>query len=96
MNFMSNGLAMRKSLGADIADAERAERAPDEADAHVLGALGEAVGRLRASARSLVISLPVSASMRVMIETATGRRTPSGVMTSAMPASVQASTSTVS
>ena len=28
--------------------------------------------------------------MKVMIETATGRRTPSGVMTSGMPASVQA------
>ena len=34
--------------------------------------------------------------MNVMIETATGLRTPSGVMTSAMPARVQASTSTVS
>ena len=37
--------------------------------------------------RSLIISLPVRASISVMIETATGRRTPSGVMTSAMPAS---------
>ena len=46
--------------------------------------------------RSLTISLPVSASMRVMIDTATGRRMPSGVITSAMPARVQASTSTVS
>ena len=32
----------------------------------------------------------MSASMKVMIDTATGRRTPSGVMTSAMPAAVQA------
>ena len=42
-------------------------------------------GPSRVSA-SLIISLPVSASMSVMIETATGRRTPSGVITSAMPA----------
>ena len=46
--------------------------------------------------RSFTSSLPVSASISVITETATGRRTPSGVMTSAMPARVQASTSTVS
>ena len=46
--------------------------------------------------RSFTMSLPVSARMNVMIETATGLRTPSGVMTSAIPACVQASTSTVS
>ena len=46
--------------------------------------------------RSLTISLPVSASISVRTETATGRRTPSGVMTRAIPALVQASTSTVS
>ena len=45
---------------------------------------------------SLTMSLPVSARMNAMIETATGLRTPSGVMTSAIPARVQASTSTVS
>jgi hypothetical protein len=46
--------------------------------------------------RSFCISFPVSASMKVMIETATGRRTPSGVITSAQSWSVQACTSTVS
>ena len=46
--------------------------------------------------RSLAISLPDSASMKVMIATATGRRTPSGVITSAQPWSVQAWTLTVS
>ena len=45
---------------------------------------------------SFTIILPVSASMKVMIETATGRRTPSGVMTRAMSLAVQAGTSTVS
>ena len=45
---------------------------------------------------SLAISLPVSASMSVRIDAATGRRTPSGVMTSAMPARVHAGTSTLS
>jgi hypothetical protein len=40
--------------------------------------------------------LPLSASMKVMIDTATGRRTPSGVMTAAMPASSQAAMSTLS
>ena len=89
------GLRQAEHLGADIADAERAERAADQADAHVVGALGEAGGGL-AGQPVLDQSLPVRASIRVMIETATGRRTPSGVMTSAMPASVQASTSTVS
>ena len=46
MNFMSKGLARRIGLGADIADAERAERAADQPDAHVVGALGEAGGGL--------------------------------------------------
>ena len=45
---------------------------------------------------SFTISLPVSARMKVIMETATGRRTPSGVMASAMSASVQAATSTES
>ena len=45
---------------------------------------------------SFTISLPVSASMKVMIETATGLRTPSGVITRAMSPAVQAGTSTVS
>ena len=44
------GLGQPEQLGADIADADRAERAADEADAHMLGALGEAVRRRRASA----------------------------------------------
>jgi hypothetical protein len=34
--------------------------------------------------------------MKVSTDTATGRRTPSGVRTSAMPAAVQAATSTLS
>ena len=37
-----------------------------------------------------------SASMKVMTDTATGRRTPSGVMTAAMPCSLQAARSTLS
>ena len=45
---------------------------------------------------SLIINLPVNARMRVKIETATGRLTPSGVITSAISAFVQASTSTLS
>jgi hypothetical protein len=46
--------------------------------------------------RSLTMSLPASAKLNVLIETATGLRVPSGAMTSAIPARVQASTSTVS
>ena len=39
-------LGHAEHLGADIADAERAERAADQADAHVVDALGEAGGGL--------------------------------------------------
>ena len=83
-------------LGADVADAERAERAADQAR-RPCGR--ERLAKPAAASRvswSLTISLPVSASINVMMETATGRRTPSGVITTAMPASVQAATSTVS
>ena len=44
----------------------------------------------------LIRSLPVTARISAMMATATGRRTPSGVMTSAMSLSVQAGTSTLS
>ncbi len=64
MNFMSNGLRQAEHLGADIADAERAERAADEADAHVLGALARSRPPPRGVSLSLIISLPVSASMK--------------------------------
>ena len=84
------GLRQAEQLGADIADAERAERPADQADAHMVGRAWPSRPGPRGSSRSLISSLPVSASMKVMIETATGRRTPSGVITSAMPASVQA------
>ena len=50
----------------------------------------------RRVSRSLTGSLPSSASISVMTDTATGRRTPSGVMTTAIPASVHAATSTAS
>ena len=89
------GPRQAEHLGADIADAERAQRLADQADAHVVAARGKA-GRTLARSLSLTISLPVSARMKVRIETATGRRTPSGVMTSAMSLAVQAGTSTVS
>ena len=46
--------------------------------------------------RSLSCSRPASASKSVIAATATGRRTASGVMVSATPASVQAATSTLS
>ena len=89
------GLDQPERLGADVADTERAEGPADEADAHVLAPRRKARRALRASL-SFTISLPVRASMKVTIETATGRRTPSGVMTSAMSLAVQAGTSTVS
>jgi hypothetical protein len=89
------GLGQAKQLGADIADAERAQGAADQAVTHELAAAVEA-GRPFAVRRSLIMSRPVSASIRAMIETATGRRTPSGVMTSGMPARVRASTATLS
>ena len=91
----AEGLGEPEHLGADVADAELAERPADQADAHVLVALGPALGAL-AGDPVLGRSLPVSASMKVMIETATGRRTPSGVITSAQSWSVQAWTLTVS
>ena len=82
-------------LGADVAHAELAQRLADQALAHVLRALCPALGPWRHS-RSLIRSFCVRARMKVRIETATGRRTPSGVITRAMPASVQAWTSTLS
>ena len=68
---------------------------PDKAHAHVLAPFGE-TGRGFARQPVLDHQLAASARMNVMIETATGLRTPSGVMASAIPARVQASTSTVS
>ena len=44
----------------------------------------------------LIRSLPVTARISAMMATATGRRTPSGVMTRQMSLSVQACTSTLS
>ena len=79
-------LQQPEQLGADIADADRAERAADQADAHMLAACAQSRRGPSRVSRSLIISLPVSARMKVRIETATGRRTPSGVMTRAMPA----------
>ena len=76
--FHVEGLGQAEQLGADIADAERAQGATDEAVRPYAGrARSKPAGPSRVR-RSLIISLPVSASIRVMIETATGRRTPSG------------------
>ena len=90
------GLGEAEQLGADIADADRAERPADQARRPCARRVWRSPRRPARVSWSLTISLPVSASIKVMMETATGRRTPSGVMTSAMPAAVQASTSTVS
>ena len=67
-------------LGADIAHAELAQGLADQALAHVVGPLGPAVRDPAGPSRSLISSFWVSARMKVRIETATGRRTPSGVM----------------
>ena len=61
----------------------------------MLAAGGKPDGPCRVSL-SFTTSLPVSARMKVMIDTATGRRTPSGVVANAMSAAVQVGTSTVS
>ena len=45
---------------------------------------------------SLTMTLPAKARMKVKIATATGRRTPSGVVTNAMSLFVQVGTSTLS
>ena len=94
--FHVERLRHAEHLGADVADAERAQACGRPGRRPYARSAWRSRLRPRASARSLVSSLPVSASMKVMTETATGRRTPSGVMTSAIPAFVQASTSTVS
>ena len=95
MNFMSKGLARRKTSAPMLPMPSEPSVRPTRPTPIWSERLANPAAASRVS-RSLTISLPVSASMKVMTETATGRRTPSGVMTRAMPASVQASTSTVS
>ena len=81
-------LGQAEQLGADIADAERAQGAADQAEPMCWARRLKPSGPSRVR-RSLIVSLPVSASISAMIDTATGRRTPSGVMTSGIPASGQ-------
>ena len=57
--------------------------------------LAQPSGPARVS-RSLTRRLPESASTKVMIATATGRRTPLGVITSATSLALHARTSTLS
>ena len=95
MNFMSKGLAMR-NISAPILPMPSEPRVLPTRPTPIWSVFFAQPGGPSRVMRSLTISLPVSARMKVMMETATGRRTPSGVMTRAMPASVQAGTSTVS
>ncbi len=95
MNFMSKGLAMRNSSAPILPMPSAPSVRPTRPTPICWPRRLKPSGPSRVS-WSLISSLPVSASMKAMIETATGRRTPSGVITSAIPASVQAGTSTVS
>ncbi len=95
MNVMSNGFARRKTSAPILPIPSEPSVRPSRPTPMCAARFAKpaAASRVR---RSFTIILLVSASMNVMTDTATGRRTPSGVMTRAIPALVQASTSTVS
>ena len=95
MNFMSKGLASRNISAPMLPTPSEPSVLPTRPTPMCSPRAAKPGGPERASL-SLTISLPVRARMKVMMETATGRRTPSGVIASAMSASVQAATSTVS
>jgi hypothetical protein len=82
-----------EQLGADVAEADRAQRAAGQAGADVVELLAPAAA---AGERSLISTFCASISTKVSAEVATGRRTPSGAIVSSTPAAVQAGTSIVS
>jgi hypothetical protein len=86
------GFGHAERLRPDIADAIEPSVRPTRPTPIWSERLAKPAADSRAN-RSLTISLPVRASISVMIDIATGRRTPSGVMTRAMPALVFSSAS---
>ena len=95
MNFMSNGLARRNASAPMLPMPSEPKVRPTRPTPMYSLRLAQPSGPCRVM-RSLANTLPESASMKVMIATATGRRTPSGVITRAQPWSVHACTLTVS
>ena len=88
-------LRQAEHFGADIADAERAERRPTSPTPMMVGALGEAGAAL---ARQPVLDHQLAGQREHQRDDRDGDRPAHAVRRddSAMPASVQASTSTVS
>ena len=84
MNFMSKGLAMRKTSAPILPMPSEPRVRPTRPTPMWSIRLDQPSGPWRVSL-SLTIILAVSASMKVITETATGRRTPSGVIASAQP-----------
>src|SRR3569833_1075645 len=95
MSFMSKGLTSRKA-SAPILPTPREPKVRPTSPTPICAPRCENPTAPARVSFSLSGSFPVSASIRVTIYTAIGRRTDSGVMTRAMPASVQACTSTES
>ena len=95
MNFKSSGLHRRNISAPMLPMPTEPNVRPTRPTPICCVFFANSVGPPRVS-WSLVIILPESARMKVRIAAATGRRTPSGVIASAMPATVQASTSTLS
>jgi hypothetical protein len=84
------GLRQPEHFRADVADTERAQNLAATRPTPMCSPRAAKPGGPCRASLSLIIILPVRARMKVMIETATGRLTPSGVMTSAISFAVQA------
>ena len=97
MKRMSSGRrGEAEHLGPDVAHADRAQGEPHQPDCRCArSSRAHPAGPRRARA-SLTKSLPDRAKMKVRMDTATGRRTPSGVMTTATSWSLHAARSTLS
>ncbi len=89
MKLMSNGFAIRNTSAPILPMPSEPRVRPTSPTPMWSCRLLQPGGPLRVS-RSFIVSSPVSASMKVITATATGRRTPSGVIASAQPCSVQA------